>query len=96
VDVTAANSNSEAQEYAMDFMKSFRAAGWQSDLALPTPGLTPDVKGVHVTVRDITQMPFEAVEVSKILNAVGISFSVSLMNPDFLPASSCVLVIGGK
>ena len=96
VDVTAANGNGEAQEYAMDFVRSFREAGWQSDLALPIPGLMPDVKGIHIAIRGVDKMPIEAVEVSKMLTTIGASFTVSLMKPDFFPGSSFVLVIGGK
>jgi hypothetical protein len=50
--VTAANGNQEAQAYAADFVKVFTAAGCNADLQLPNPGLTPDVEGVKIGVRN--------------------------------------------
>ena len=55
--VTAANGNQEAQGYAMQFVKMFKAAGCESDLNLPIPGLRPDVTSVHIGIRDSKNIP---------------------------------------
>ena len=52
VNVTAANSNHEAQVYGTEFVKALKGGGCVADLALPIPGLTPDVVGIHIGVRD--------------------------------------------
>jgi hypothetical protein len=57
IPVTAANGNQEAQAYALSFVKIFKDAGCMSDLALPIPGLTPDVQGVRVGVRSMASIP---------------------------------------
>src|SRR6516165_871541 len=60
VPVTAANGNQEAQAYALEFVNVFRnAPPCASDLALPIPGLRPDVQGIKVGVRDIVNIPPE-------------------------------------
>ncbi|HEV2054974.1 MAG TPA: hypothetical protein VGV06_07365 [Methylomirabilota bacterium] len=96
VHVTAANSNHEAQVYATDFVKALKAAGCASDLALPIPGLTPDVIGVHIGVRDTKNISPAAIELSKILSGIGVQFGTSPIKPDFFPEAQFVLVIGGK
>jgi hypothetical protein len=52
INVTASNANQEAQRYAYDFIGALRGAGCKADLALPIPGLTPDVVGILIGVRD--------------------------------------------
>jgi len=95
VNVTAANSNQEAQMYATDFVKAFKAAGCTTDLLLPIPGLRPDVIGVHIGVTDITNVPPAAIELSKMLSVIGIKFMISPMEPGFIH-SPVALVIGAK
>jgi outer membrane murein-binding lipoprotein Lpp len=96
VNVTASNSNHEAQMYATEFVKALKAGGCVADLALPIPGLTPDVIGIHVGVRDTQKPASGAVELSKMLNRIGIKFLVSQIKPDFFPDVSFVLVVGAK
>jgi hypothetical protein len=96
VDVTAANSNNEAQTYALDFVKSLRDGGCASDLALPIPGLTPDVTGIHIAVRDVQNIPPGANALAALLSASDVRFTISAMKADFFPGSSFILVIGAK
>ena len=96
INVTAANSNSEAQEFALDFVKAFKAAGCVADLALPIPGLTADVRGIHIGVRDINSISDSAALLSAVLQKCGIEFSLSPLASDFLPGAPFVLVVGGK
>jgi len=76
--VTAANGNQEAQSYAMEFVKAFKASGCESDLSLPIPGLRPDVIGIHIGVRNLQNIPESALTLSKILSDASIQFTVSL------------------
>jgi hypothetical protein len=96
IKVTAANSNLEAQVYGAEIVKALNAGGCHADLALPTPGLTPDVVGVHIGVRDPKNLPLEAIELSKMLSEIGLRFSISPIKADFFPNVSFVLVIGSK
>lgn len=96
VSVTASNSNHEAQMYATEFVKALKAGGCAADLALPIPGLTPDVMGIHIGVRDVQNPVPGAVELSKMLNSIGIKYFVSPIKPDFFPEVSFVLVVGAK
>jgi hypothetical protein len=96
VNVTAANSNHEAQLYATEFVKALKGAGCAADLALPIPGLTPDVVGIHIGVRDPKNIATGANELSKILSGIGINFSISPIKPDFFPEASFVLIVGAK
>ncbi len=96
VNVTAANSNHEAQVYGTDFVKALKSGGCTADLALPLPGLTPDVIGIHIGVRDTKNIPLGAIELSKMLTGIGIKFFVTPIKPDFFPEVSFVLVIGAK
>jgi hypothetical protein len=96
INVTAANSNHEAQLYGTEIVKALKAGGCDADLALPIPGLTPDVIGVHIGVRDPKNLPPEAIELSKMLTEIGVKFSISPIKPDFFPNVSFVLVIGAK
>jgi hypothetical protein len=73
VPVTAANGNQEAQAYAFDFVKLFKDAGCASDLQLPTPGLTPDVRGVKVGVRNWAAIPAEVGLIGEIFLAGEVS-----------------------
>ena len=94
--VTAANSDHEAQVYGTEFVKALKGAGCAADLSLPIPGLTLDVIGIHIGVRDPRNVPSEAIELSKILTEIGVEYSVSPIKPDFFPEVSFVLVIGAK
>ncbi|MCX7044278.1 MAG: hypothetical protein NTX50_02170 [Candidatus Sumerlaeota bacterium] len=94
--VTAANSNNEAQVYALEFVKLLKAAGCVSDLVLPIPSLMPDVVGIHIGVRDPQNLPPGAIELSKILSSSGIQFSITPIKPDFFPDAPFVLVVGAK
>lgn len=96
VPVTADNSNHEAQVYADEFVKALKGAGCKADLALPIPGLRPDVIGIHIGVRDPRNVSPGAIELSKMLSSVGIQFSITPIKPDFFPEASFVLVVGAK
>lgn len=96
VNVTAANSNHEAQVYGTEFVKALKSGGCAADLSLPIPGLTPDVVGIHIGVRDPQNIHPGAIELSKMLTNIGVKFSVSPIKSDFFPGDSFVLVIGGK
>jgi hypothetical protein len=96
VPVTAANGNQEAQTYAIDFVKLFKDAGCASDLQLPIPGLTPDVQGVKVGVRNWAAIPAEVGLIGEIFLAGGIQYQVNPLTPDFFPNEPFVLIIGAK
>jgi hypothetical protein len=94
IDVTASNGNQEAQRYAMDFVNTLRAQGCDADLALPIPGLTPDVEDIHIGVRDLHHIDANAKKLGLILNASQLKFTVGPMKPDFFPNNQFVLVVG--
>lgn len=97
--VTAANGNQEAQSYAMQFVKMFKAAGCESDLNLSIPGLRPDVIGVHIGIRGSQNIPEGAPALARILANAGIQSTISQMEPDFansFPEAPFVLVVGAK
>jgi hypothetical protein len=96
INVAASNGNQEAQRFAMDFVSGFKACGCRADLALPIPGLTPDVIGVLIGVRDTDSVDPSAQELGKILSNAGVPFSFRSMKPDFFPSEKFVLVIGAK
>lgn len=96
INVTAASSNHEAQVYGTEFVKALKSGGCAADLSLPIPGLTPDVVGIHIGVRDPQNIPPGAIELSKMLATIGVKFSVSPIKPDFFPGDSFIMVIGGK
>ena len=96
INITAPNGDQEAQRYAYDFVEALRGGGCKSDLVLPIPGLTPDVSGIHIAVRDFNNIDPSAKALGKILSGAGLSFSVNPMKPDFFPAEVFVLVIGAK
>ena len=75
INVTASNENQEAQRYAHDFIQALRGGGCKADLALPIPGLTPDVSGVRIAVRDINIIDPSAIALGKILSDAGLSFA---------------------
>lgn len=95
INVTASDGSHEAQAYGMEFVKVFREAGCSSDLALPLPGLTPDLKGVHIGVHDLTTIP-EALALKTILSAAHIQSPIILLVPDFFSQASFVLIIGAR
>lgn len=94
--VTAANGNQEAQNYAMQFVKIFKASGCESDLSLPIPGLRPDIIGIHIGVRNLQNIPDGALILSKVLSNAGIEFTISKIEGDFLPEALFSLVVGAK
>jgi len=96
ISVTAANSNNEAQTYALDFVNAFRAAGCTSDLELPIPGLKPDVQGIHLGVRDATRDSPDVLSLARALTAGAVEFSVSSIADNFFHESAFVLIIGAK
>jgi hypothetical protein len=96
VPVTAANGNQEAQAYAYQFTRLFREAGCDSDLQLPIPGLTPDVQGVKIGVRDYSHIPQNVRQIARILDDGKISFQINPLKPDFFPDEPFVLIIGAK
>jgi len=96
VPVTAANGNQEAQALASDFVKMFTDAGCESDLDLPTPGLTPDVQGIKIGVRDFANIPVQARLIERILSAGDEPPQIVPVKADFFPGEPFVLVIGAK
>jgi hypothetical protein len=96
IPVTAANGNQEAQAYALDFVKVFKDAGCDSDLQLPIPGLTPDVQGVRIGVRKLTDIPAGVGLIDKILLAGEIRYEVNPLTPDFFPEEPVVFIVGAK
>jgi len=96
IPVTAANANQEAQAYATRFVKILKDAGCTSDLTLPIPGLTPDVQGVRVGVRNLPSIPEEVSMIGRILAAGGIHYNVNPLTPEFFPEEPFVLIIGAN
>ncbi|CAE6830354.1 hypothetical protein R69776_06580 [Paraburkholderia nemoris] len=96
VPVTAAGGNNEAQTYGTDFVMIFRDAGCTSDLALPIPGLRPEVQGVHIGVRDIANIPPEAHLLGEILTAGKVAYTINPMPPEFFAGERLVLIVGAK
>jgi len=98
VNATAANSDREAQVYALDFVSALRSAGCAADLALPIPGLRPDISAVHIGIRksvaDESQIPVSAKTLASALKAAGVSYTFEKMEDDFFPDEQVVLVIG--
>ncbi len=89
INITAPNGDQEAQRYAYDFVEALRGGGCKADLALPIPGLTPDVSGIHIAVRDFNNIDPSAKALGKILSGASLSFSVNPIKPDFfLPRCS--------
>jgi hypothetical protein len=96
VPVTAADGNNEAQTFATDFVMIFRGAGCASDLALPIPGLRPEVEGVHIGVRDIANIPPEAHLLGEILTAGDVAYTIGPLTPEFFAGERLVLIVGAK
>lgn len=94
--VTAANSNNEAQRYGNQFIEILRRAGCVSDLALPIPGLAPEVLGIHILVRDRNNIPEQATLLASIFDAGHIPYQISPAARDFFPDEPWLLAIGGK
>lgn len=97
--VTAANGNQEAQSFAMQFVKIFKAAGFESELNLPIPGLRPDVIGIHIGIKGSQNIPESALALAKILANAGIQSTISQMEPHFsssFPEAQFVLAVGAK
>jgi hypothetical protein len=96
VNVTASNANQEAQRYAYDFVEALRGAGCRTDLSLPIPGLTPDVTGVLIGVRDYGEFGPAAKALGVILSRAQVPFGFAPMKADFFAGQKFVLVIGAK
>jgi hypothetical protein len=96
INVTASNANQEAQRYAHDFIEALKGAGCKADLVLPTPGLTPDVVGIIIGVRDYDNIDPSAKALGTILSSAQLPFTFAPMKSDFFPAEAFVLVIGAK
>jgi hypothetical protein len=96
IPVTAAGGNNEAQTYATDFVMIFRGAGCASDLALPIPGLRPEVEGVRIGVRDIANIPPEAQLLGEILRAGNVAYTINPLTPEFFAGERLVLIVGAK
>lgn len=96
IDVTASNANQEAQRYALGFVNVLKSGGCGADLALPIPGLTPDVIGVYVGVRDMRNLGPTAEALKQMSSGARIPYLVAPMKPDFFPDKQTVLVIGAS
>ena len=94
--VTAANGNQEAQAYGSSFVNVFKAAGCVSDLALPIPGLKPDVQGVRIGVRNLADIPKEVQMVAQVLSSGGVAYQVNPLTPEFFAGEPFVLIVGAK
>jgi hypothetical protein len=94
--ITAANSNQEAQTFALDFVRVFKSAGCTSDLELPIPGVTPDVQGIKIGVRNLKAIPSEVAMTAKIFSAGGIQYQISPLTAEFFPNDPFVIVVGAK
>ncbi|MGA2987224.1 MAG: hypothetical protein ABSG32_25805 [Terriglobia bacterium] len=96
ISVTASNGNQEAQQYAGDFVTALKNVGCRAELSLPIPGLTPDVTGVLVGVRNMNNIDPVAQALKQILSDSKIQFSEVPMKPDFFPDEQSVLVVGAR
>lgn len=96
ISVTASNGNQEAQRYALDFVDALRGGGCKSDLSLPIPGLTPDVTGVLIGVRDLNSIDPAALALKKAILDAGVQCVAAPMKPDFFADQKFVLVIGAR
>jgi hypothetical protein len=96
INITASIGNQEAQRYATDFVGALRGAGCNADLALPIPGLTPDITGIHIGVRNYQNIGAAAKSLGEVLSSAGLYFSFAPLKPDFFPDEEFVLIIGAK
>jgi hypothetical protein len=96
ISVTASNGDQEAQRYALDFVTALKNGGCKAELSLPIPGLTSDVTGVLVGVRDMNNIDPAAQALKRLLSDGRIHFSVAPLRPDFFPGEKSVLVIGAR
>jgi hypothetical protein len=100
VNATAAQSDHEAQAYALEFVGELRSAGCTADLAVPTPGLRPDITAVHIGIRksvtDDAQIPTSAKVLGAALKAAEVPYTFEKMEDDFFPEEQFVLVIGSN
>lgn len=88
------NTSQEAKIFAMEFVNALKSGGANADLALPIPELRPNVVGIHLGVRDKSNLSPVASAVANILTDAKISFHVSQMEPTFFPDEQFVLVVG--
>lgn len=102
-EVTAANSDHEAQVYAMDFVNSLKGADCSAELVLPTPGLLPTVTGIHIGIRpapvtldNLKSNNPGAYFLNTALTYIGIHPEYTPLDPIFFANSKFVLVIGGE
>jgi hypothetical protein len=96
IDVTASDGNQEAQRFATDFVDAFKAVGCKADLALPIPGLRPDVTGVSIAVTDYKSVDPQVLELITILSNAGVQPKIAPKESNFFPGANFVLVIGAK
>jgi hypothetical protein len=80
----------------MDFIRALKAGGCNAALAVPIPGLRPDIMGVSFGVRDLHNIDVEAQKLDSIIGASKIKFHVSPVEPNFYPGEPFVLVIGAR
>jgi len=93
--VTAAPSNHEAQLYGTEITKALKRGGCAREFAIPTPGLLPEVMGIHIGVLDTTNIPDGATVLSKLLDHIGIKHTFSNTDKTFLSGLPFLLAIGG-
>jgi hypothetical protein len=94
VNVTA--SSDEAKRYAYQLISALHVAGCHADLALPIPGLRPNIEGVHIGVRDLTNIDPSAAKLGAILSDAHVPSTFGLMEADFFTGIAFVLIVGAK
>ena len=63
---------------------------------MPIPGLTPDVTGVGIGVRDMNNIDPIAQALKRILSDAKVQFYIAPMKPDFFRDEQTVIVIGAR
>ncbi len=96
ISVTASNANQEAQRYAEYFVEALNREGCHADLALPIPGLKPDVVGVSFAIRGRPGLNANEAQLYQGLKSAGIEVGIHPLAPDFFSQESFVLVIGAR
>ena len=86
----------ELNGYALDFVNALKGGGCKSDLSLPIPGLTPDVTGVLIGVRNMNSIDPLAQALKRVLSDAGVRASTAPMKPDFFPDEKFVLVFAAR
>jgi hypothetical protein len=96
IHVTAAISNHEAQTFGHQIVGAFQRGGIVAELSLPIPGLTSDVTGLHVGVKNQADPPKAAKLLSQIFREAGLESRITLTKPDFFQGEPFVIVVGAK